>query len=250
MTATLSPRLAAVASLVLPGLPLADVGTDHGYLPVALVADGTVPRAVATDIAAKPATAAQRYVIAAGYAGAVAVRVGNGLTTMAPGEAATIVIAGMGGCLIRDILAATPDIALSAHRLVLQPMRDAAVLRRWLWAAGWSICAERMAREGERYYTVIAVERSQGRGLLCDAACAGLIACDAGVSEDLIAELGPLVVAGPDPLLGEWLEREIGLVARLDAEIARAPGSGQSRRQALSARRRELTALLEQMKRA
>jgi tRNA (adenine22-N1)-methyltransferase len=150
---------------------------------------------------------------------------------------------------IRDIIAAAPEIALAARRLVLQPMRDAAALRRWLWANGWSLCAECMAREGDHYYTVLAAKDGRQGSAGCDAHCSAALAREAGISDEIVAELGPLVIARPDPLLLDWIKREIRLIAALDAEIAGAPGSAPARREELAARRRELQTLCARLTR-
>lgn len=249
---TLSPRLTAVARFVVPGLPVADIGTDHAYLPIALVQAGAVPSAIATDIGAGPLAAARRSVAEAGLSDAVDIRVGSGLTVLRPGEAGTIVIAGMGGYLIRDIIAAAPHVATASRRLVLQPMRDAATLRRWLWTHGWALAGEALASEGERYYAIIAAERPRAAGhdqtpgaqAACDAAMASRIARAAGIGDALAAQLGPLVIARRDPLLLSLVDRELALTVDLSARIeqslaaaGRTPGA--RRRQASLARRQD-----------
>lgn len=281
MTIALPPRLAAVASLVLPGRTVADIGTDHAYLPIALLRSGRAPAAVATDSATGPLAAARRSVAAAGLADAVALRRGWGLEPLTPGEAGTIVIAGMGGYLIRDILAARMDLAAGAERLVLQPMRDAPALRRWLWANGWVLCAERLAQEDDRFYAALAVERRTADALRHESgeADGGLAAsCDEelavpydeassarlarriGISVDLVVELGPLIIAGRDPLLAGLIAAELRSLAAIAAHLSQvardgapfdaAPaerpsgGSAAARRSAaLARRRRELLIL-------
>lgn len=268
MTIALAPRLAAVASLVLPGRTVADIGTDHAYLPIALVRSGRVPAAVAIDSATGPLAAARRSVVAAGLADAVALRRGWGLEPLAPGEAGTIVVAGMGGYLIRDILAARLDVAAAAERLVLQPMRDGAVLRRWLWANGWALCAERLAQEDDRFYAVLAAERRAGETLTHAPGAAGgppaapydedrsaSLARRVGVSEELVAELGPLIIGGRDPLLAGLIKSELRSLAAIAAHLGQAAGAGSPsgrapadgaaarRSAALTRRRRELLVL-------
>lgn len=152
----LSPRLAAVAAFVLPGAPVADVGTDHAYLPAHLVAAGVVPGAVACDRMPGPLQAAQRTVAEAGVAGRVDLRLGDGLAVLAPGEVATVVLAGMGGCLMCSILAARPEVLARVQRLALQPNAGEDALRRWLAAHGWRIAAEQLVTDAGREYVVMA----------------------------------------------------------------------------------------------
>lgn len=152
----LPPRLAMVAGLVLPGLPLADIGTDHGYLPAYLVRTGRCPRALASDRMPGPLGAARRSVAAAGLADRVELRLGDGLAVLAPGEVATVVLAGMGGQLMQRILAAQPAVVQRLRRLVLQPNAGAEGLRRWLERAGWSLVDEALAEEAGRIYVGVA----------------------------------------------------------------------------------------------
>ncbi|OTA40317.1 MAG: hypothetical protein A6D92_19525, partial [Symbiobacterium thermophilum] len=152
----LPPRLAAVARHVPPGRPFADIGTDHAYLPVHLVQSGRVPRAVAGDVRPGPLQAARATVAAAGLTDRIDVRLGSGLTVLAPGEAACVAICGMGGPLIARILAEGP--LTGVERLVLQPMGGEAQLRRWLAESGWRLVAEEIVADGGRLYPVLVAE--------------------------------------------------------------------------------------------
>jgi tRNA (adenine22-N1)-methyltransferase len=150
----LSPRLAAAAEFVLRERPMADIGTDHAYLPAALVQSGAVPRAIAADVQPGPLEAARSTVVEAGLQGLVELRLGNGLQVLKPGEVATAAICGMGGPLIAEILAAGPLEGL--ERLVLQPMGGEVALRRWLAAHGWQLTAERLVEDAGRIYVIMA----------------------------------------------------------------------------------------------
>jgi tRNA (adenine22-N1)-methyltransferase len=152
----LSPRLAAAANYVCRGEPLADIGTDHAYLPAHLVQTGAVPRAIAADVLPGPLEAARTTVAEAGLAGRVELRLGNGLQVLTPGEVATATICGMGGPLIAEILAAGPTAGLK--RLVLQPMGGEEALRRWLAGHGWRIGDEVLVEDGGRIYVIIQAE--------------------------------------------------------------------------------------------
>ena len=153
----LDKRLRCVAGLVRPGSVLADIGTDHAHLPVWLVKEGVCPRAVAADIRIGPAAAARRSVEAAGLEERIDVRVGDGLAPLCPGEADDIVIAGMGGETIAEILAAAPWTRERDVPLVLQPMSSMDDLRLWLERHGYAIVKEDLAREGDVLYTALLV---------------------------------------------------------------------------------------------
>lgn len=149
---TMSKRLSAVAAAVRRGSRVADIGTDHAYLPVYLVKNGICPTAIAADIRSGPAAAARRTVEAAGLADRIAVRLGDGLAPVAADEADDIVIAGMGGENIAAILAAAPWIKAPHYRLILQPMSKAEVLHAYLLQNGFAITAEETVTEDGHLY--------------------------------------------------------------------------------------------------
>ena len=118
----LSPRLRMVAGLVPPGSRLADVGTDHAYLPAALIQEGTIPAAIAADLRQGPLNRAKTTVRECELTGKVAFRLCSGLEGIRPEEADAVAIAGMGGETIAEILAAAPWTRERDVPLVLQPM--------------------------------------------------------------------------------------------------------------------------------
>ena len=100
----LSKRLAAVARLVSAGSRLADVGTDHGYVPISLVCEGKIPSAIAMDVNRGPLNRARAHIKAQGLEKYIDTRLSDGLAALAPGEADSVLIAGMGGMLMMRIL--------------------------------------------------------------------------------------------------------------------------------------------------
>ncbi len=157
----LTPRLMAIAEAVLPEKPMADIGTDHGYLPVELVRSGKIPNAIAADINAMPLEKAKGCIREAGVEDRIETRLGSGLSVLKPGEVSTIVMAGMGGYLIRDLLAAEKEIAEKAECLILQPMNNGAILRHYLEEHGFKIIDERIAKEAPRVYEIIVAVKGQ-----------------------------------------------------------------------------------------
>ncbi len=153
----IDPRLAACAAF-LRGKPLADIGTDHAYLPAALAKSGRIPRAIASDIAQGPLNAAEKTLRAYGVESLVELRKCDGLSGFLPGEAQDIVIAGMGGELIVKILSQAPWLKTGAYRLVLQPMTQEPVLRRWLFENGFALLSEEAVLSGGKVYTVLCAE--------------------------------------------------------------------------------------------
>jgi len=149
----LTPRLEAAYALLESGDTVADIGTDHAYLPARLILDGKYRRAVASDVAPGPLENAGRTLAALGLSDRISLRLAPGLKGLSEGEADAVCVAGMGGELIASILkdGPRPDLA------VLQPMTREEKLRRFLAEEGYRIEKERLAREGERIYTVLRV---------------------------------------------------------------------------------------------
>jgi len=210
---TLTPRLAAVARYVLPGRPLADIGTDHAYLPAHLVQTGIIPRAIAADILPGPLDAARSTVETEGLAQRIELRLGNGLAVLEhPDEAPTVTICGMGGPLIAEILEAGP--LAGVERLVLQPMGGEERLRLWLAANGWRIIDEALAEDAGRLYVILAAE------------------CGSMALTEAEAWLGPILLRRADPLLADYAEAVAGL-ARKALEGARQSQRPEARTRAI-----------------
>lgn len=150
----LTPRLRAAAEWVPPNAVLCDVGTDHALLPAALLLEGRIQRAIASDIRPGPLERAARTAAEYGLTDQVALRLCPGLEGIAPGEADTVTICGMGGEMILHILEAAAWTRENVT-LILQPQRSQSELRRWLWDNGYRIDAEKVVREGERWYTLL-----------------------------------------------------------------------------------------------
>ncbi len=136
----------------------ADVGTDHGFVPVSLVSEGIAERAIASDVGKGPLSRAEEHVRALGLKDRIECRLGDGLSVLSPGEAEVIVIAGMGGMLMIRILSEGFETAKSARTLILSPHRDAYELRKFLNGHGFAITGETMVQEDGKYYPVMRTE--------------------------------------------------------------------------------------------
>lgn len=155
---TLSKRLAEVAALVPAGSRLADIGTDHAYLPVHLLIQGKICTAIAGDINDGPILTAKNQVNKLGLSSVVEVRQGNGLEVIDEGEVDVISIAGMGGPLIVQIL--QQDLAKLARikRLILQPNVAGHLVREWLLENGWELKKEVVIEEEGKFYEILMAE--------------------------------------------------------------------------------------------
>ncbi len=163
-TARLSLRLRAIASLVPVGASMADIGTDHGRLPIALLASGLVRRAIGVDRRAAPLAVADANRALLPAAATLELRLGDGLSVLQPGEVSAAVLAGMGRRSMERILGASDPDALGIRWLILQPERDPWLLRAWLAGAGWRIDDEVLVADGGRVYSAMRAIRDRDPG--------------------------------------------------------------------------------------
>ena len=156
--AALDGRLLAAANFVTSGGSVVDVGTDHGYLPIYLVEQEIACTVLATDVNPQPLASARRNIAAAGLDGRIGTQLADGLSGVDLSGVTDVVIAGMGGMLIAEILekCVLPD----GINLILQPMTQAPFLRRWLCENGFSILAETPAEAAGKMYAVLNARRS------------------------------------------------------------------------------------------
>ena len=146
----LTPRLKLISDLV-TGKTVADIGTDHAFIPIELISSGRCEKVIASDVNNGPAEIAKNNIKENGLD--IKVRVGNGLSVLQPGETEDIIIAGMGGKLICEILGAGYEVAKQS-RLILQPMNGQYELRKFLLKEGFVISHEDLALEGFKVYNV------------------------------------------------------------------------------------------------
>lgn len=153
----LDGRLSVIADKVRPQAYFADIGTDHGYLPVWLVQTGRVSRAVAADINEKPLDQARQTIVRYGLESQITACLSDGLTAVDP-AVEDIAIAGMGGELIAQILSAADWVKSPDKRLLLQPMTQDPHLRKYLACEGFSILDEVAAQVGRHLYIIFEVQ--------------------------------------------------------------------------------------------
>ena len=156
MSIQLDPRLSLVASFVRQGSALADIGTDHAYLPVYLVETGRCPRAVASDLRKGPLANAGQTVREHGLESRIATVLSDGLDALAPNCADDVVLAGMGGILIAELLSRAAWLRDPAVQIIAQPMSHAEDVRRFFFQNGFSLDREACARDGRHCYVAMA----------------------------------------------------------------------------------------------
>lgn len=158
----ISNRLKTAASLVGRGKVLADVGTDHAYIPIYLIGQGKIPRAIAMDINRGPLERADRHIAQFGMGDYIETRLSDGLEALAAGEAQSILIAGMGGGLVIHILEEGKAAAQAAEELILQPQSEIERVRKYLEAEGYVTETEDMVFEDGKYYPMMRVRYEAG----------------------------------------------------------------------------------------
>lgn len=153
----LSNRLMAAAALVTEGNRLADVGTDHGYVPIYLLEQKKIPSAIAMDVNAGPLERAKEHIALYGLGDYIQTRLSDGVAALAPGEADTILVAGMGGGLVMHILEEGKEICKQVSELVLQPQSELERVREYLIAEGYETIQEDMILEDDKFYPMMKV---------------------------------------------------------------------------------------------
>lgn len=187
------PRLLAVASFVTQDAVVVDVGCDHAWLPIALVASGRCPRALAVDIRPAPVALARRHVRQAGLEAKVEVLQSDGLARVPRGIADTLTIAGVGARTAVLVTRAAAEWGIA--RAVVQPNKNPSVVRRALLDAGWGLVGEQLVEERGRLRVVMAFARDSGlRGDSLDATA---------------LLLGPYLCASGGPLFAQWVRDEL-----------------------------------------
>lgn len=186
----LSPRLGAIAGLVIAGKPMADIGSDHAYLPVYLVKNRIVPSAVAVEVRPGPWKRAATQVNLHGLADKIEVRLGDGLAPLEPGEVATVVLAGMGARTITRILSNAKALLPSVKRLIIQPMAEVPLVRQWLYEHGFHLTGEELVQEGEHYYFILVAEEGEEK-----------------LPSSLELEFGPILLAKKHPLMYPYVNK-------------------------------------------
>ena len=157
----LGTRLELVARLIPENSIIADVGTDHGYIPIFCVKNNISISALAMDVNEGPLLSAQKNIQKYGLEDKITTRLSNGLENLKKDEANVIVIAGMGGLLIMDIIDRGYNVISPDTLLVLQPMLAVKELREFLYNKGFSVLEEYVCREDNKFYNILTVKKGK-----------------------------------------------------------------------------------------
>lgn len=213
----LSERLRTVASFVGENTILADIGSDHAYLPCYLVHEGVISKAIAGEVVKGPFESAQKQVISEGLQDNIEVRFGNGLEVIsATDNVQTITIAGMGGPLIASILESGKEKLSKVDTLILQPNVHAKAIREWAIQEQWKIDKEVILDEHDKIYEILVLTKGQMKL----------------TEQELL--VGPILSKEKSPVYRKKWTNELNEWQRIVDELSKLPGSEvQQKRQAL-----------------
>lgn len=153
----LSIRMQAVADMVTTAESVADIGTDHGYVPIYLVEQKKVQHAIAMDVRKGPLSKARENIMKFGCGDRIETRLSDGLSMLKPEEADTVIIAGMGGMLTIRILEEGLEVLQTVRECILQPQSDLDKVRQFLHQHHFRIVQEKMLIDEDKYYTIMRV---------------------------------------------------------------------------------------------
>lgn len=212
----LSKRLLGVADMVTEGSRLADVGTDHGYIPIYLVKQGRIPRAIAMDVNKGPLKRAEKNIIMHAAAQYIETRLSDGVQKLHPGEADSIIIAGMGGSLVIKILTEGEAVCKGVDEMILQPQSDIEKVRHYLKEHGYQIVREDMVLEDGKFYPmmkVVQVSVVNGQKFLADSQ--NIFADDKVIYD----RYGRYLLEHQNPVLQQFLTKEAAVLEKIYENI-------------------------------
>ena len=192
----LSKRLKRIAEHVDKCESVADIGTDHGYIPIYLVKEGICKKAIASDINKGPIEKAKVNVAFEGVSDKIKCLLGPGLNPLKVGEVNGVILAGMGGNLTRDILLADMDKVKKYDFIILQPAQNPEVLREFLYKNDYEIIDEDLIKDEGRFYELFKVKYNENSEKLV-------------FEDELEYEVSPLLREKNHPLFKEFIEEKI-----------------------------------------
>lgn len=235
----LSKRLQTVANAVTPGSRVADVGTDHGYVPIYLVERGLCPGAIAMDVNEGPLARAEENIRAEGLSDRIQTRKSDGLAALAPEETDAVVIAGMGGALMCRILQDATAFLEAGRELILQPQSEWFKVRRLLSASGYRIIQEWFLEEEGKYYVVIKAGPAPETDRESRAGDAGDCFTD-----DFTCRYGAFLLDRRDPVLIAYLKKEAQKKRQILHNLSETDDKQRQRRRQLAKELRDIEGYL------
>ena len=199
----LTRRMQAVANLVSSGYKMADIGTDHAYIPIYLIEHKKIPLAVAMDVHEGPLKRAGEHILECGLSDNIETRLSDGFEQLAPGEVDSAVIAGMGGALIIRILTKNWNVTVNLKECILQPQSEIAKVRTFLLQEGFLFIGEDMVLDEGKFYPMMKVQPPSGKIQNKD------------IWTKTEKQYGKYLLERQHPVLKQYLEREKELKSEL-----------------------------------
>ena len=190
----LSKRLEFIADHIDKVISLSDIGTDHGYIPLYALDKGLCEKAIASDINKDPLDKARLNALLEGMGDELEFRLGGGLEPLKEGEVQAVIIAGMGGKLIKDILEKDITKVDNLDYLILQPAQNPEGLREYLYTNDYEIIAEDLCKDDGKYYELFKVKRKKDENTELDS---------------IYYEISPKLLMSKHPLMKEYLESKL-----------------------------------------
>lgn len=235
----LTGRLEALAKQIKPGETMADIGTDHGFLPISLFLRGTCPKVIMTDVSPKALSRATAHGKDVFGLSEDDFRAGDGLSPISPGEVDVVVLAGMGGILMTSILAADLAKAKTIRKFIFQPRNHPEMLRYWLGQNGFVIISESLVRERHNLCEIIVAEPAQTIQLK------GLTSQPSWPSTDICWEIPTTYAQMADPLALEYLHKKLERERRVRRGVQKGQNPDAARMAELDDRIAYLRSLIE-----
>ncbi len=240
MNIKLSKRMKLIADMVTPGKRVADIGCDHGYVSIYLVEQKRSEHVIAMDVAKGPLEIAKKNIMSSGLSGKIDVRLSDGFDALEAGESDEVIIAGMGGNLIIDILKRGLHKMSAGYELVLSPQSDVPLVRSFLRESGFVIKDEEMLLEDGKYYNIIKAELSE-TGVNTETE-------NKDKDKQLILNdtYGEKLIEKKHPVLKDYLEKQMEKYQGIFCRLSKSSGEGAVKR--LSEISSELSDMEEVMK--
>ena len=206
----------AVASMVTPGNVLADIGTDHGYVPISLVQRKKIKKAIAMDVNNGPLQRAKEHIAECQLEEYIETRLSDGVQKLGVGEVDSILIAGMGGELVMHIISDGMEVCRNAKELILQPQSELGKVRKFLRENNFEIIDEDMIIEEGKYYPMMKVVPVEEIALWEVLPEEVIPACDM---------YGPFLLKNGNPSLRKYLVKQHKQLTKILKELEKQPES-------------------------
>ena len=266
----LSKRMQSVADMIQPCDAVGDIGCDHAFVSIYLVEQHRAKRVIASDVRRGPITIAKRNIEAMNLSDQIEIRMGDGLDTIVPGEVNAVVLAGMGGMLMIDILERGEEVVARCDQLVLQPQSDIEKVRRYLAERGYHLADEQMLIDAGKYYNLLDVrvqEMAQPDERMTDVPQSGVRNEDTAWQDGEISEApqsgkperseladdwcymyGRSLLQKKDPVLRLWLVKQRDTTAGLiDSLSGKNTENAAKRLKTVKAEQKTICAVLKQV---